>query len=511
MVKRNGEIIAANRAAESLFKSPEKKISGRQLSDCLSEYEIEDEASFRSKQEVIDSFISSESVFSPDHFYTNVTSNIFVEYDAIAIGAKGERIPVVLFANAVDETGETVLTVMPMKELKLVQKLDSIQAQLDTTARLASIGGLAAGIAHEINNPLSIIHGYIDNLSLLSEMEDVKNEDVVRVVEAVENMIVRISRIIKGLQAMSRDESGDPFVQTRMDEIVEMTIGLCKKKFFDHGVEFVFEKPKQNIELECHPTQICQVLVNLLSNAIDAVCEMPDPWVRLEISQFDQTVHIRVVDSGPGIPPELQLKIMEPFFTTKGVGKGTGYGLSLSHSIVGRHKGVFELDTRSENTCFQMWLPVIQSEEELQVGEKEEHVVERKEQKTVLIVDDEGQLCELVESFLVKEGISADSANSGSQALAKIKENNYQLVLSDIRMPDGDGFFLLKEVRALDEPPAVVIMTGSTDVKRDEFVKQGAVGFLYKPVRRAELIEVVKKALQDKKELPVKTRLKRAG
>jgi signal transduction histidine kinase len=117
----------------------------------------------------------------------------------------------------------------------------------------------------------------------------------------------------------------------------------------------------EDLMIECRPTPISQVLLNILNNAFDAIEKMDHRWVRIECVDIGSQVVIRLIDSGPGIREDLRAKILEPFFTTKEVGKGTGLGLSIAHGIVRAHNGKIEIDSSCPNTCFQITLPKYQT------------------------------------------------------------------------------------------------------------------------------------------------------
>jgi len=128
-----------------------------------------------------------------------------------------------------------------------------------------------------------------------------------------------------------------------------------------HSVRLYTPTVDSALHISCREVQIVQVLLNLLQNAFDAVVECEgDKWIRLEVASSAQSAVFDVIDSGPGVPPELRARIMEPFFTTKPVGKGTGLGLSLSKAIVDEHRGELNLCERENHTCFSLVLPLFQ-------------------------------------------------------------------------------------------------------------------------------------------------------
>ncbi len=227
------------------------------------------------------------------------------------------------------------------------------------SSRMASLGEMASAIAHEINNPLAIISGQIDLLRSYVAKGEVPNEKLMTAMERIDKMALRVAVIIRGLRTFSRDGSGDPTETVLLGTLIDDTVALCQARFLNHRVSLVvsIDKESRTADLECRPTQISQVLVNLLNNAFDAAKDQPERWVNLDAEAFGDFVQIRVTDSGAGIPPEIQDKVMQPFFTTKSIGEGTGLGLSISLGIVSSHDGKLTIDKNCPNTRFVILLP----------------------------------------------------------------------------------------------------------------------------------------------------------
>lgn len=231
------------------------------------------------------------------------------------------------------------------------------------SSKMSALGEMAAGMAHEINNPLAIIAGLSSRISSQLKSGSPDFQVVQTMAEKIEKTVQRIAKIIKGLRSFARESSGDPLLPTSLDLVLDNTLALTSERFKSHGVELrVVAGPR--VEVPCREAQICQVLVNLLNNAFDAVTDPKgaptEKWVDLEVSIPNPgRVRISVTDSGKGIPPEIRDRIMQPFFTTKGVHKGTGLGLSISKGIIEGHNGTFQLDAQNPHTRFVVELPTI--------------------------------------------------------------------------------------------------------------------------------------------------------
>lgn len=225
------------------------------------------------------------------------------------------------------------------------------------SARLSSLGVLASGVAHEINNPLAVISIGAEQLEKLVQNPNSDRTLILATTAKVRHHVTRIERIVRGLRNLSRDGSSDPTSQKQVLGIIEESLDLCQSRFRAHGIEIVVRNVADNLWIECRPTLLSQVFMNLMNNAYDAVERLPEKWVHIDVEDCGDTIVLSVTDSGNGIPPELREKILEPFFTTKEFGKGTGLGLSISKAIIESHGGSLRIDTECPNTRFVIELP----------------------------------------------------------------------------------------------------------------------------------------------------------
>jgi PAS domain S-box-containing protein len=264
-----------------------------------------------------------------------------------------------------DERGNVVRvvgTAMDVTERKRMEaQIEANKAQLMTSARLSALGMMAGNIAHEINNPVGIIHALASNLIDMAEQDgSVPLETVARSAKHIRETSERIAGIVRSLLQISREGAGDRFFTTPVSKILSGALEICRERFRANGVKLILPAEVPDLNVSCREVRIAQVLLNLLQNAFDAVVDQKhDRWVRLEVTAHEDSVEISVIDSGPGIPAELQPRIMEPFFTTKPVGKGAGLSLSLSKTIAEEHGGRLEFGEERGRTRFSLILPIV--------------------------------------------------------------------------------------------------------------------------------------------------------
>jgi signal transduction histidine kinase len=242
------------------------------------------------------------------------------------------------------------------ERLRYQARLDRSHEQMLVSARMAALGEMAGGIAHEINNPLAIIQAHTSRISR-SKGRDDEWERIEDSATKINETIARIAKIIQGLKSMVWQSADEPFSKTSVLDLVMESVEIAMARYWAKGIELNIDPVSADLFIECRSTQILQVIVNLLNNAYDAVSESANRWVYLEVNDLGREIEIAVNDSGEGVPKHIRQEIMAPFYTTKPRGKGTGLGLAISHRIAESHNGRLFLNDTSVQTRFSLRLP----------------------------------------------------------------------------------------------------------------------------------------------------------
>jgi len=249
--------------------------------------------------------------------------------------------------------------------LKLIQvnrQLDEEKMHRFQLAKMSTLGEMAAGVAHEVNNPLGIIFGYLSKIRRLASQQH-QEQEIILAADKIELTANRISKIVKGLLDFSRDGHKDHFIPVLLVEIIDETLMLSQARLRKRNIKLILQECPKEVYLKCKPTQISQIILNLINNSADEIEQKPDPWIEISFIQSENAIQIVVTDSGSGVKAEIQDKIFNPFFTSKEVGKGVGLGLSISKGIAEDHNGKLSLDASCSHTRFILEIPLYQFSE----------------------------------------------------------------------------------------------------------------------------------------------------
>ena len=279
---------------------------------------------------------------------------------------KTNMVPVVHFGSA--ETGPmtlgyiTVAMIFVTRLAAMIELSEQAARQiLSSQSQFAALGHMAGGMSHEINNPLTVIVGLVHVLRHRAAAGTLDPGDLARHFDRIEINCNRIAKIVTGLREFSRDTTADPLRAVPVKDIIDAVLILCSTRFEDAGIRLEIAIAAKLV-VKCRGVQLQQVLFNLMNNAFDAVQPLTDKWVLLSAVEREGRVRITVTDSGAGISNAIRERIMQPFFSTKPVGAGTGLGLSVSKGLVESHDGELWVEHEARNTTFVVELPSVVDE-----------------------------------------------------------------------------------------------------------------------------------------------------
>ena len=378
-----------------------------------------------------------------------------------------------------------IVIVRDLTERKLIQE------QLVYSEKLSSIGTMVAGVAHEINNPLSII---MSSAELLKE--EVKlNPEIQSYIDMIIEGTNRCARIVENLVTFARKKE---FCKEliNINKIINETLILREchlslnnikvKRNFQEDIGMVFADPHQ----------LKKVFLNLIDNSTDAMIEAnKGDTIEIKTYQENDKILIEFIDDGPGIPKEKRSKIFDPFFTTKDVGKGTGLGLSVVYGIIKEHGGEICYDIFHKDGCkFVIKLSLSEKDEKsddsLKLDEQKEKT------KKILVVDDEESILGLSKRILEKEGYNVNTAFNVAKAFTLIQNIDFDVIVADVKMLDELGgkelFELIKDTKP-NLCDRFIVMTGDTaELETKQFIEKNNLNFIKKPFKILKFLDIIK-------------------
>lgn len=370
-----------------------------------------------------------------------------------------------------------------------------LQAQLTQSEKLAAMGTLVAGVAHELNNPLSVVIGHA---AILRGTADPR---VAERAQKMSDAAERCARIVKNFLALARQRPPEPG-PVRLNQVVRDAVELLAYPLRVDNVEVRLDLDDRLPALWADAHQLHQVVVNLVSNAHHAVREASPPR-RITLTTRSAAGGVRVLlevaDTGPGISREAQSRLFEPFFTTKPPGEGTGLGLAIGKGIIEGHGGSIQvLSEPGHGATFRVELPV-EAPPATVAAASEADAQPPVGGKTILVVDDEPDIAALLSEMLATDGHRVETAGNGRAALEKLSGGTFDAVISDLRMPELDGPGLYREVarRLPHLLPRMVFITGDTlGPQSTAFLRRTGVLTLSKPFGLADIRRVIRQVVQ---------------
>lgn len=397
-----------------------------------------------------------------------------------------------------DEEGNIIGAIESIRDITETKKAEQI---LLRTERLTAIADLAGGVAHNFNNLLQIVIG---NLELALQDLESGNEESAR--EFLEQVLVTArsgAATVRNLQDFARVRADlGPSEATVLDlsqllnKAIEVSKPLWRSLAEKEGIHITMNKHiAKGCLVKGVESELFEVLVNLIKNAVEAISREGE--IRIDLVREDGHAVVKVHDTGHGIAQSDLGKVFEPFWGTKGVGIGTGMGLSVSHGIVQRHGGEISVEsTQGKGTVFTVKLPLVQEAGERVGPDQEKPLIEA---LNVLIVDDMPPITRLVEKTLTRCGLKAFSATSGEQALEIFQDHKIDLVICDLAMPGMNGWEVGKAIQELCRERSVpnvpfILLTGwgGQALEQTKLAESGVDALVEKPISVKKLLQSVR-------------------
>jgi PAS domain S-box-containing protein len=384
-----------------------------------------------------------------------------------------------------------------------VTERKAIEQQVLMTSKLASIGELASGVAHELNNPLTGVIGYAQ---LLIDSKNVPQE-VKSDLNKVYQESQRAAKIVQNLLSFARRRKPEKRYFDA-NELIQKTLELRSYELKTSNIKVDVDLEPELPEIKADYYQIQQVILNIVINAEQALAETGRRGkIAVTTSVIKDHIRISIADNGPGIPKENISRVFDPFFTTKEVGKGTGLGLSVCHGIVAAHGGnIYAESEEGKGAEFIIDLPIAVAEEPdsgdvVTAGIKDNRRYRRRASENILIIDDESGVRDVLARTFSETGYQTDSASDAKCALTKLNKNGYDLFIIDLKLPRVSGmrlYEIMKEKYPSSAEKVMFITGDAITQSTQDFLDSAGRPYLTKPFNPKMAVELVEEMLRGK-------------
>lgn len=492
VIDREYRIISANKAYLDQSGSSMEKITGMH---CYQVSHRTGKPCFEMGEEcaVHHAFTTGEPHFAVHTHYARDGSPIYVETKAFPLK---------------DSTGKTVSAIEIIHNTTEKKKLEM---QLRHSQKMEAVGQLAGGIAHDFNNILTAIIGY----GSLMKMRIGEDDQLRYYLQQMLDTSQRGAELTRGLLAFGRKQSINPR-PTNLNVIIE-NMQILLGRFISQEIEMNTALTKENPTVMADCGQIEQVIVNLVTNARDAMQGPGSLAISTEIVRLDQEfikMHgygalgtyamLSVADTGAGMDEKTKERIFEPFFTRKAVGKGTGLGLSIVYGIVKQHNGYIACHTEpGKGTTFKIYFPLCPQAAEPSAGQAKTAASYSLlgGTETVFIAEDDAAVRKVLKETLKQFGYGVIEAADGEEAMlrCRMSRDRIHLFILDVIMPKQNGKDLYKQILAAQPDAKVIFLSGYTsDILNNAEIQEGALNFVPKPVEPFDLLRKVREVLDRK-------------
>lgn len=377
---------------------------------------------------------------------------------------------------------------------RLIYRQKQAEEALIHTQRLSAVGELASGVAHDFNNSLQVIFGYIE-LALLSDSSSEVEEYLKTIKRSASDAASRVRRLHRFSGKSKKKKNYEKVnLNSLVQEVVAQTKPLWKDESERAGIniEVIKNFTEMEIIVDADAGELRSILYNMIKNSVQA---MPEGGkLTFETGKIDNSVYVTVTDTGTGMDEETKTRIFQPFFTTKGFEQGKGLGMSTSYAIAREHNGkLYVKDSpHVQGTSIELLLPISGISEKKQGNTISKQTSEAR----ILWVDDEKGIRDMGKKLLELLNHSADIAGSGEEALTLIQNNKYDLVITDIGMSNMNGWQLANRIKENYSDMKVAIVTGwEVNVSREEKEQYGICNVLGKPIDKEQLKNMISEVL----------------
>jgi PAS domain S-box-containing protein len=369
-----------------------------------------------------------------------------------------------------------------------------LEQRAQLTSRLASVGEMASGIAHEINNPLTCVIGYAQLLMQTDTSKDIKKD-----IEVIYDGAQRVAGIVKRLLTFARQYKPEQ-AYVDINEIIEATLDLRAYHLKTSNIKVTTKLAPDLPITIADAGQLQQVFLNLIVNAeTEMKLAHGKGELLIKTEQIDNTIQISFKDDGPGIPKGNLKRIFDPFFTTREVGQGTGLGLSVCHGIITEHNGGIRAESKlGKGATFIVELPVVTEAKRLELAEPDIDELKEVSKAKILVVDDEPVILQFLSRVLSDEGHEIETVDNADDALEMVKSKRYSLILLDIKMPGMSGIEFYKHMQKMTPSLAkrVMFVTGDVmEARTTAFLSKTKAPHFTKPFDAEQLKKKVKRIL----------------
>ncbi len=370
-----------------------------------------------------------------------------------------------------------------------------LEQQLIQSDKLSALGQLVAGVAHELNNPLTSISGYAQLLLRMRELDEETRTDL----EQIRQQADRAGRIVRNLLMFAREHKPERAL-AQINDVIQSALALQVYQLRVDNIAVQLELDPNLPPTVVDPHQLQQVFLNLITNARQAMAERGSGVLTIRTTSVEVAgqpyVQVSITDTGIGIPPEHLEKIFNPFFTTKPVGQGTGLGLSICYGIIQEHQGQIWAESRvGVGTTMHLRLPLINEDAGFIQAATPPSEIDSGPEQRVLVVDDEESVRRMLQRLLNELGHQTTTVGDVDSALQELSRQHYDLVITDLRMPQKSGFDLSQSIQRLHPHLAdrIIFISGDTLSTLQPHQKEQLQGkLLTKPFSIPQLAELLR-------------------